>query len=177
MNFRTATIADVPMIRELYQQVALVPGGLARETEEITEEYVQSFVAKSVDHGLIIVAEHPDTPARLIGEIHAYSPGIKVFRHVFSDLTICVHPDFQGKKIGRTLFTIFQEEIAVNRPDIGRVELIARERNDKAIRFYQAVGFKIEGRLEMRIRTSDNHYEADIPMSWQNPNFEFDLPL
>ena len=174
MNFRTAAHEDIESIRELYKSVAAVSGGLARESDEITEEYVKNFVEKSIDNGLIIVAEHPTQEGKLIGEIHAYSPGIKVFRHVFSNLTIAVHPDFQGKKIGRTLFTIFQEEIALNRQDIARVELITRESNEKAIRFYQAIGFKIEGRLEMRIRTTDNHYEADIPMSWQNPNFEFD---
>ena len=174
MNFRTATTDDISRIRELYKTVAGIAGGLAREAEEITETYIRNFVERSVENGLIIVAEHPANADKLVGEIHAYSPGIKVFRHVFSDLTIAVHPDFQGKKIGRTLFTIFQEEFALNRTDIGRIELIARESNDKAIRFYQALGFKIEGRLEMRIRTSENHYEADIPMSWQNPNFEFD---
>jgi hypothetical protein len=35
------------------------------------------------------------------------------------------------------------------------------------------MGFLIEGRLEMRIKGSDGHYEADIPMGWENPNFEF----
>jgi ribosomal protein S18 acetylase RimI-like enzyme len=172
MNFRTATEGDIDSIRALYKSVA--GGGLAREADEITEEYVRSFVEKSINGGLIIVAEHPSEEGKLIGEIHAYNPGIKVFRHILTDLTIAVHPEFQGKKIGRTLFTIFQEEIAVNRHDIGRVELISRESNERAIRFYSTIGFKIEGRLEMRIRTADNHYEADIPMSWQNPNFEFD---
>ena len=109
----------------------------------------------------------------MIGEIHASTPGPAVFNHVYSDLTIVVHPDFQGKKIGRTLFTIFLEEVGLNRPTIGRVELIACESNQKAIRFYQSFGFRIEGRLEMRIKTPDGNYEADIPMGWQNPNFEF----
>ena len=43
----------------------------------------------------------------------------------------------------------------------------------EAIALYQSRGFLIEGRLEMRIRTPDRHYEADIPMGWQNPNYEF----
>jgi putative acetyltransferase len=92
-----------------------------------------------------------------------------------TDLTIAVHPEFQGKKIGRTLFTIFLEEIATNRPDIGKVELITRESNLRAIQLYQSLGFRIEGRLEMRIKTPEGNYEADIPMGWQNPNFEFEL--
>ena len=90
---------------------------------------------------------------------------------MLGDVTIVVHPDFQGRKIGRTILMIFLDEIVRNRPDIGRVELIARESNEKAIALYQSVGFLIEGRLEMRIKTAD-HYEADIPMGWQNPNYE-----
>jgi ribosomal protein S18 acetylase RimI-like enzyme len=86
---------------------------------------------------------------------------------------LVVDPDFQGKKIGRTILMIFLDEIVKNRPDIGKVELIARESNQRAIALYQSVGFLIEGRLEMRIKAADGYYEADIPMGWQNPNFEF----
>ena len=111
--------------------------------------------------------------AKLIAEVHAYKPGIKVFDHVLSDLTLIVHPDFQGKKIGRTIFTIFLEELSINRPDVGKVELIARESNRKAIDLYQSLGFRIEGRFEMRIKTPAGLFEADIPMGWQNPIFEF----
>jgi len=51
-------------------------------------------------------------------------------------------------------------------PHIIRVELIARESNQKAIRMYEAVGFKKEGRLEKRIRSVGSGFEADIPMAW-----------
>lgn len=173
MHIRTAAIEDISMIRQLYQLVARTDGGLARTENEITEEYVKTFLTKSLNSGLILVAEHPRDPHTLIGEMHAYSPGPAVFNHVFSDLTIAVSPEFQGNKVGRTLFTIFLEEIGLNRPDIGRVELVARESNIRAIKFYQSFGFQIEGRMEMRIKTPTGSYEADIPMVWLNPNFEF----
>ncbi len=173
MHIRTAAIDDVSKIVQLYKEVAKIKGGIARLENEITEEYVENFVKKSIADGLILVAIHPDDPERFIGEMHAYKPGIHVFKHLLSDLTIAVHPEFQGRKIGRTLFTIFLEEIALNRTDIGKVELITREGNVKAINFYQSLGFKIEGRMEMRIKTPAGLYEADIPMGWQNPNFEF----
>jgi ribosomal protein S18 acetylase RimI-like enzyme len=51
---------------------------------------------------------------------------------------------------------------------------MVRETNLKAIAFYQSLGFRIEGRFEMRIKTTQKIYEADIPMMWQNPNYEFD---
>jgi ribosomal protein S18 acetylase RimI-like enzyme len=173
MHFRTADIDDFNSIKHLYETVARQEGGIARLEQEISDDYVLSFIKKSLATGVIIVAEHPEHPEELIAEIHAYKTGIKTFDHVLTDLTIVVHPQFHGKKMGRTIFTIFLEEIATNRPDIGKVELIARESNLKAITLYQSLGFRIEGRFEMRIKTTAGTYEADIPMGWQNPNYEF----
>jgi ribosomal protein S18 acetylase RimI-like enzyme len=174
MHFREAQREDIPRIINLYKAVASQPGGIARLEHEVTESYVSSFVERSMMDGLIIVGEDPSDPGRLIAELHAYRPGLTVFNHIFSDLTVAIHPDFQGKKIGRTLFTIFLSEIARNRSDIGRVELVTREGNTKAINLYLSLGFVIEGRMEMRIKTPEGRYEADIPMGWSNPNFEFD---
>ncbi len=174
MHIRTAEPEDIQRIKRLYQAVARSGDGLARKEHEITDEYVEGFVNKSIAQGLIIVAEHPTDPNELVGEIHAYQPGIEVFSHLYSHLTIAVHPEFQGKKIGRTLFTIFLEEIGMNRHNIGKVELMTRESNERAIAFYQSLGFRVEGRFEMRIKDKHGNFEADIPMGWQNPNFEFD---
>jgi ribosomal protein S18 acetylase RimI-like enzyme len=174
MHFREAQREDIPRIIRLYKAVASRPGGIARLEHEVNESYVSAFVERSMMDGLIIVCEDPSDPDRLLAELHAYRPGITVFNHVFSDLTVVVHPDFQGRKIGRTLFTIFLNEIASNKRDVGKVELITREGNTKAINFYLSLGFVIEGRMEMRIKTPEGRYEADIPMGWSNPNFEFD---
>lgn len=173
MHIRNAVEADCSSIKQLYRYVAGHSGGLARTESEITDEYIQHIFNQSSTAGMILVVEHPDKANELIGEIHAYRPGPKAFDHVLSHLTIAIHPDFQGKKVGRTLMTIFLEEIGLHHPEIGKVELITRESNQKAIRFYQSLGFLIEGRMEMRIKSADGCYEADIPMGWQNPNFEF----
>jgi ribosomal protein S18 acetylase RimI-like enzyme len=172
MHFRTADINDVDSIIKLYKAVALQSGGIARQENEVTEAYVTSFVEKSISKGLIIVCEHPENPEEIIAELHAYRNGLKVFNHVLTELTIAVHPDYQGKKIGRTIFTIFLEEVAKNMTHIGRVELVTQEDNTRAINLYQSLGFRIEGRMEMRIKMHGK-YQADIPMGWQNPNFEF----
>lgn len=173
MRYRTADMEDLHRLIVLYKAVARTEGGIARLEHEVTEEYVKNFIQKSLATGIIIVGENPDNADELVASIHGYKAGIRVFEHVLGDVTIVVHPHFQGKKIGRTILTIFLEEIGRNRMDIGKVELIARESNVKAIQLYQSLGFLIEGRLEMRIRTTHHTYEADIPMGWQNPNFEF----
>ena len=174
MHYRTAQFEDWEKVKRLHLEVSKQKDGIARWEDEITDEYVQAFMKKSLERGLMIVADHPDDPEQIVAEIHGAVPDIRVFKHVMSDLTVAVHPAFQGQKIGRTIFTIFLEEIGRNRPTIGKVELVTRESNTRALRLYQSLGFLIEGRLEMRIKTPDGNYEADIPMGWQNPNFEFD---
>lgn len=166
---RTATVYDLNGIKSLYLRVAENEGGIARLESEITDDYISGFLRKSLTKGIILVAESDN---QIVGEIHAYSPGIQVFDHVFSELTIVVDPDFQGTGIGKKLFTTLLKKVENEFPDIARVELIARESNTKAIRFYESIGFKIEGRFEMRIKSSNGKFEADIPMGWLNPKFE-----
>lgn len=172
MRYRIADIDDLHSLVILYKAVARREDGIARLENEVTEDYVKDFLLKSLASGLIIVGENPDNETELIASVHAYKKGIKVFDHVLGDLTLVVHPQFHGKKIRRTIFTIFLEEIGRNRPDVGKVELIARESNVKAIALYQSLGFLVEGRMEMRIKNAHDAYEADIPMGWRNPNFE-----
>jgi len=173
MHYRNATTDDVPALIRLYRRVAEISGGIARKSYEVTEEYVQTFVDRSLADGLIVVLENDEQPGELAAEIHAYRPGIELFAHVLSELTLLVDPAFQGKGIGRTIFTIFLDEVVNNRPDIGRVELLTGESNARALHLYQSLGFMIEGRFEMRGRTATG-YEADIALYWQNPGFEFD---
>ena len=174
MHYRTATISDIPALIKLYKAVAKIEGFLGHLEYEVTEEYVSRFVSKSLETGLIIVGESETNPDELVAEVHGYKPGIDIFNHVLGDVTFLVHPDHQGKGIGRTLMTIFLDEIATNRPDIGKVELFTGESNRRALGLYQSLGFMIEGRMEMRYRTPTGNYEADIPMGWVNPGFEFD---
>lgn len=157
-----------PEILDLYRLVAQVSGNLARISEEISGEYVKNFLKKSQDFGISMIAFEG---MNIIGEIHAYKLEPKVFSHVLSELTIVVHPDFQGKGVGRALFSAFLTEVETRRHDILRVELISRESNKKAIQFYSTLGFQQEGRLEKRIDSGDGTFEADIPMAWINPKF------
>ncbi|PSR55045.1 GNAT family N-acetyltransferase [Adhaeribacter arboris] len=171
-TIRPATLADKEMIQALYKKVAAVMGGIARVESEITEEYVTHFISKSEQRGIEYVIENPENKEELVAEIHCYQPEPSVFAHVLSDLTIVVHPEFQGKGLGKILFMQLLQEIRNNRPDIYRVELIVRESNQKAIAFYQSLGFVIEGRMANRIDSRNGELEADIPMAWFNQNFK-----
>ena len=156
---------DAAGIKKLYRAVASIEGGLARTTDEITDDYVANFVGKAVESGIIVLAREPQTE-EIIGEIHGYALGPQVFAHVLGELTIAVHPRFQGLGVGKAIFLEFMNQVRENRPDILRVELIARESNRKAIEFYQKLGFQIEGRMKNRICGVGDVFEADIPMAW-----------
>lgn len=173
MHFRTAEPKDIPALLQLYLNVAQL-GNFARTVEEISVGYVQDFVSRSLQEGLIIVAENPDQPNELVGEIHATKPDSGSSKHVLRDLTIAVHPSFQQKGLGKTMLRIFLEEVMHHRQDVGKVELVVNESNANALKLFQSFEFLIEGRLEMHRRNPDKSYEAEIPMGWQNPTFEFD---
>lgn len=164
-TINSATVEDLQTIKKLYLAVASIEGGLARTANEVTDDYVGNFVEKSLKSGIILVARHSESQ-QIIGEIHAYALGPKVFAHILGELTIAVHPEHQGKKLGKTLFTELLRQVSETRMDILRVELIARESNKKAIEFYQKLGFKIEGRFADRIRSVGGGFESDIPMAW-----------
>jgi putative acetyltransferase len=156
---------DVPAIQELYKTVAATPGGIARTPAEVTRDYVDEFVSHSLDRGILIVAELAGLPG-LAAELHAYRSDLHVFNHVLGDLTVAVHPSAQGQGIGRLLFVSLLDEVIRDHPDITRIELVTQESNVRALKLYESLGFRREGRLEGRIRIASGAVEADIPMAW-----------
>jgi ribosomal protein S18 acetylase RimI-like enzyme len=168
-SVREAELSDLHKIIVLYRTVAARSGGIARTVEEVDETYVSGFIERCLKTGIILTIEDLYNPEILIAEVHTCSPGIKVFSHLYSELTLAVHPDYQGKGIGTLLFGTLFREIEFKHPEIQRVELIAKESNQRAINFYKKFGFKPEGRLEKRILGTEGKLEADIPMAWIRP--------
>jgi ribosomal protein S18 acetylase RimI-like enzyme len=158
-----ATSDDFANIKTLYQSVARQGGGIARTEDEITDDYIQHNLDTAIARGISYVAKVGE---QIVGEIHAYPPFPQIFAHILSDLTIAVHPDFQGTGIGRAIFKALLDEVKLHRSNILRVELFVRQSNLKAIAFYQSLGFEIEGHFQQRVRRPDGDLEADIPMAW-----------
>lgn len=171
-NIRSATAADESKIFELYKTVSKTIGGIARSEDEITTSYIKTNLEKSLKNGVSLVIDHPDNNSKIIAEIHCYQLEPKVFHHILSELTVVVHPQFQSKGLGKLLFSKLLDHVQTQRKDILRIELIARESNTKALELYKHLGFKTEGRLEKRIDSHGNSFEADIPMAWFNKRFE-----
>lgn len=170
---RNSTYNDKDGIFQLYLIVSNEIGGLARTSDEISLDYIDSFTKKSLNNGIQLIIENIKDNS-IIGEIHCYKLEPKVFSHVLSELTIAIHPDFQNQGLGKILFQSLLKKVKEERKDILRVELIARESNKKAINFYQKIGFEIEGKLIKRIKGKLN-FEADIPMAWINENYDYQI--
>ncbi len=162
---RFLVASDSDPLHSLYRKIASGPGGFARDEEEITPAYIEKILNVSLANGVAIGAVDREKSV-LAGFILARKPGPRAFDHVLTDLTIGVHPDYQSKGVGRRLFLDFLEHIQSNRSDILRVELIVRESNQRAISFYESIGFRSEGVLERRIRATNGEFESDIPMGW-----------
>ncbi|HQV77972.1 MAG TPA: N-acetyltransferase [Chitinophagales bacterium] len=169
---RKAVSNDLSEIVDLYILVSKTIGGLARTENEITNDYVKEFMEKSLQNGVQFVIVDNFNNEKIIAEIHCYKLQPSVFGHILSELTIAVNTEYQGKGLGKKLFETVLNYITENRNDIFRVELIARESNTKALKLYESIGFKVEGRFINRIKNSENNFEADIPMAWFNPKFK-----
>lgn len=164
INVRPGRRDDARAIHDLYVRVAQDSGGLARMADEIDMAYVEDVVGKSLADGVILIAESSDRA--VLGELHTYRNGLRKFDHVLGSLTVAVHPDTQGRGIGRRLFDALIAKVRDHRPEIVRIELFTQESNVRGQRLYESVGFRRQGKFEQAIRGPSGTPECDIPMAW-----------
>ena len=163
-EIRRSQATDVDYIVALYKAVGQAGGGLARTPDEVTRGYVNDFLQAALNGGVALVAT--DNADNVIGEIHARPLAPRTFAHVLGDLTIAIHPSWQGRGVGRRIFSHLLEVVQTQMPHILRIELKSRESNSHAIAMYESLGFSREGRMIDRVRLADGSLDADIPMAW-----------
>jgi ribosomal protein S18 acetylase RimI-like enzyme len=83
------------------------------------------------------------------------------FRHV-GRLGMAFLPEYRGRGLGRRL--VAQTIGAARRAGIERVELEVFASNERAVAFYRAVGFVIEG-VKRRARKLDGQYDDNVFMA------------
>ena len=159
---RPATPEDAGAVLALHRKVAAQPGGLARQPEEVTADYVAHALSASADGGVNLVAVGGD--GVLCGELHAERMKVAIFAHVLTDLTVAVDPDWQGRGVGSALFQVLIDTARTMTPPVGRIELWTGAANLGAQRLYQRLGFGIEGRMIGRGRLPDGTVDDDIVM-------------
>ena len=148
------------LLYDLYYDVACQRTGIARLPFEITTEYITSIYEGVTKSGIGFSAFNVD--GQLVGDLHAEIPSIQIFKNVLWNLTIAVHPEFQGRGIGKLLFKALINA-AVLRGDINRIELFCKERNINGIKLYKSMGFLVEGTLRNRTNL-DGNPENDLVM-------------
>lgn len=158
ISIRPATPGDREGIVALHRAVAAIPGGLARRPEEVTPDYGDY----ALDNDVCLVAVEAD--GFVCGEIHASREPLAIFAHVLGGLTVAVHPDRQGLGIGSQLFEALIAWARAAQPEILRIELETGAANHGAMRLYERLGFKHEGRQAARGRLPDGRFEDDILM-------------
>ncbi|MEG3152385.1 GNAT family N-acetyltransferase [Sphingomonas sp. ZT3P38] len=159
VDLRPLSLAEAPAVLALMRRAE---GGLGRLPDEMDLPWVEEALSGALAGGLAIGAWDA---AHLAGLIKASRMPSVQFHHVLWDLTIAVDPERQGSGIGHRLFAELLANAATLSPRIERVELVVREGLAHAIRLYERVGFRQEGRFERRFRLSDGTYEADLPMA------------
>lgn len=170
MIIRKALLKDAAGLCHLYKEVAKNERGIARMEDEISGQYIESIIGSALSKGLILVGLD-EASQTIIAEIHAIKYGIRIFDHILTQLTILVHPDYQGKGLGKKILQAFLNEIRENRPDVRRVELESRSSNYRSIGLYKQLGFVQEGTMKNKTRNQDGSFEDSILMAWANPSY------
>ena len=159
LSFRPLSLADAPAALVLMRRAE---GGLGRLPDEMDLAWMEEALAGALEGGVAIGAWDG---SRLVGMIKASRMPSVQFQHVLWDLTVAVDPDFQGRGIGRKPVRGIVCDAATLTPKVERIELVVREGLTHAIRLYERLGFRLEGRFERRFRLSNGAYEADLPMA------------
>ena len=152
-------MADAPAVLAVMRHAE---GGLGRLPHEMDLAWAEESLGHAVNGGIAVGAWIDD---RLGGVIKASRMPSVQFQHVLWDLTVAVDPEYQGRGVGRGLFEALFAAAETLTPKVERIELVVREGLRHAIRLYENMGFKPEGRFERRFHLADGSYEADIPMA------------
>jgi len=161
VTVRIAREADAPVLHAAESETARVPGLLAARPGEIP---VEAFAAKIRDlaaRGRYVVAEEDE---RIVGHALLDPMPLAARAHVFS-LTVVAHPGFVGRGIGQALVEDLLRWASTD-PRVGKVELLVRAGNERALRLYRRLGFAEEGRFVRRGRLPDGTFEDDLAMAW-----------
>jgi putative acetyltransferase len=161
MQIRIAEERDAAAIAQGEWDTAATPGMLVGRPGEIPVSAFVTKIAELSSRGCYWVAEESDA---VIG--HAFLDPMKMAgnSHVYH-LNIVVHPGHTARGVGTALMRHLMTW-AKDRAEVGKVELLVRASNTRAVALYRKFGFVDEGRLRARVRTPDGRFLDDLAMAW-----------
>ena len=161
MIIRNAEIEDAASLVAAEQETARTPGLLVSRPHELTRAAFEQKIIDLGSSGRYVVAEKD---GKIVGHAFLDPMGLQAIAHVFR-LTIVVHPGFVGQRIGIALMRDLLDW-AEQTPKVGKIELLVRATNARAIRLYSKLGFVEEGRFRNRVRLSNSSFVDDLAMAW-----------
>ena len=160
---RKITLADAPSFRECLDSVARERKFLA-QVDAPPLERMEKFVADSVSQNAAQYVAVSDS--KVIGWCDIFPHWAYALQHV-GVLGMGILEPHRGQGLGRRLITKTLEHALSN--GILRVTLEAREDNVRAIRLYESVGFKHEGRAPSALRFDGVFYTGATMALLQGP--------
>ena len=160
MQIRNAIQDDADAIAQAeYDTAAGQEGLLATYPREIPVQAYQDQINALTDRGLYIVLEDEGV---LKGHLQLAPMDLASTCHVVS-LTLVVHPGNTGRGYGRRLMA-YAIAWATKTQAVEKIELHVRSSNPRAHKFYESLGFSVEGVHRDRVRISSGFVD-DISMA------------
>lgn len=152
---------DVADVTAIYAFESVI--GMTGQIPHRGLEFWRSFYKQRDPDGVELVAEVDGRAVGHLGILTNHAPRRK---HVAS-FGICVHPDFQGRGVGKALMAELVH-LADNWLNLIRVELSVASDNANAIRLYEKFGFVAEGEARFDIFTA-GRYTHSLRMARLHP--------
>lgn len=161
-SIRRARPEDAPVLAAAERAIAVAPGRLASNPDEIVDAAVHKMIVELEERGrgVYLVAEYAGT---IVGHAFLEPLPLAATSHVVR-LTIAVHEGHQRRGFGRALMNDLLRWARSN-SRVEKVELQVRSSNEPAIALYRSLGFVEEGRKTRRLKIGANEYLDDIYMA------------
>lgn len=159
---RPATPEDSSILAAAEREIARTPGRLASAPHELNDHSFREKIIclSQIDNARYVVLE---SDGKIVGHAIVEPHKLQATSHVVF-LTIAIHEGHQGKGLGKVLMNDLISW-ARSHPKIEKFELQVRSSNTVAIKLYESLGFKEEGRKIKRLKLGADHYVDDVYMA------------
>lgn len=151
MRIRPVNTGDRSRIRE----IVTAAGNFNDQEIATAMELIDEFLAKGEASGYIaIVAEMPGNPGAVEGYA-CYGP-TPLTEGVYDLYWIAVHPDAQGRGIGRRLVAYVEDDIRSRGGRMLLIETSSRDEYGPTIAFYERTNYELAARIRNFYRIGDD---------------------